>query len=370
MPIWWPGNVKRTEPHVPLVYFDLNHWIELAKANRKKSKNPSYKRLLEICQKANVIGAVSFVLSQTHYLELGNTPTPNQRKSIADVMQELSNFKILLGRPILMRCELRTALNNLSPSKVEEYAPIPLIGHNIFHAMGQAALLRMFDKSSLEDQTDKIRANMDSDEFDKFLASGERFVQSAILRGPKDRGEDAILRKNGYDPAKSRNVTRARAAQEQEFMEILNAGPKAGRSKQLRDHVSARELWIEYKDMLEEEFTIRQQKLDELFPNSSSGSVKDARRFVDSMPGSAVSIAIKTHYHKNSSKTWKENDINDIDAMAVAIPYCDVVFTDLEIRNAVVLSKLPEQMNTAIPKSVEEMIETIQGFIDRSETNP
>lgn len=46
------------------------------------------------------------------------------------------------------------------------------------------------------------------------------------------------------------------------------------------------------------------------------------------MPSVRVAVSLKTHYHKNRQHNWTTNDMYDIDALAVAMPYCDAVFAD------------------------------------------
>ena len=52
------------------------------------------------------------------------------------------------------------------------------------------------------------------------------------------------------------------------------------------------------------------------------------RGFADGMPSCRVSITLKTRYHRNPDHRWLANDIHDIDALSVAVAYCDAVFTD------------------------------------------
>jgi predicted RNase H-like nuclease (RuvC/YqgF family) len=49
------------------------------------------------------------------------------------------------------------------------------------------------------------------------------------------------------------------------------------------------------------------------------------RAFVESMPSTRVAISIKTRYHANRNHRWTMNDIHDIDALSVAVTYCDAV---------------------------------------------
>src|SRR5258708_4515831 len=106
--VGWAGG---TRPPVPLVYFDLNHYIQLAKANRSAAGHasksgrpiavlPGYADLLDAARRAKVEGRARFPLSGVHFMEVAHAvPSPRQRGHVADVMEELSDFGYLLGRP-------------------------------------------------------------------------------------------------------------------------------------------------------------------------------------------------------------------------------------------------------------------------------
>ena len=51
-------------------------------------------------------------------------------------------------------------------------------------------------------------------------------------------------------------------------------------------------------------------------------------QFVHDIPTADVLVAFTKANLKNLNRTWKKNDIHDMDALAVAIPYCDVVVTE------------------------------------------
>jgi hypothetical protein len=46
------------------------------------------------------------------------------------------------------------------------------------------------------------------------------------------------------------------------------------------------------------------------------------------MPSPPVATMLQYHHLKDSSKHWKINDLRDIAALAMTIPYCDIVVTD------------------------------------------
>lgn len=111
----------------------------------------------------------------------------------------------------------------------------------------------------------------------------------------------------------------------------------------LADVVMVREAIVELLDALLEALTYRgicDAKV--LFADEES------RNVVRSMPVSYVSALLKTEQHRNKSKLWVSNDIFDIDAMSLAVPYCDIVVTEKHRCHDLRLAKLESRMNTVI----------------------
>ncbi len=117
-------------------------------------------------------------------------------------------------------------------------------------------------------------------------------------------------------------VAESRAEQEREFKRSLDADPKSRRGR-LNDFVSARELIIEFQNIRPRALEERGLVLSDVMWDPESG-----RRLVRSMRTTDVSIALKAAWHRNGQRAWTVNDIYDIDALALATPYCDVVVTE------------------------------------------
>src|SRR5215211_4633925 len=77
----------------------------------------------------------------------------------------------------------------------------------------------------------------------------------------------------------------------------------------------------------------RHLDLEDLFTDLES-----ARRFVDSMPSADVCVSLMTAAHRNPETKWTGNDMFDIDALSVAVPYCDVVVTERHARHVLTVS--------------------------------
>lgn len=101
---------------------------------------------------------------------------------------------------------------------------------------------------------------------------------------------------------------------------------------------------------------------DDLF-----GDREAIRAFADGMPSNSVVISIKTAYHRNSRHRWTANDIDDIDALAVAVPYCDAVLTDKAARNAIVSTKVDRQAGTFMPRTATELARWLEADASRPE---
>jgi len=73
------------------------------------------------------------------------------------------------------------------------------------------------------------------------------------------------------------------------------------------------------------------------------------------MPSAEVAIELKTAWHRNRDKNWDANDIFDIDALSVAVPYCDVVVTEKACHHVLETSGLGKRMNTALLRNLNDL---------------
>jgi hypothetical protein len=115
--------------------------------------------------------------------------------------------------------------------------------------------------------------------------------------------------------------------------------------------VNARELNIELGEMLARATTATNTSIGQLLDHDRT----KLRNFTDRMPSTRVAVSLKAAYHKDNRHVWTTNDIHDIDALSIAVPYCDVVFTDRAARNQVVSCPELEVFGTVLPRSPEEL---------------
>jgi hypothetical protein len=111
---------------------------------------------------------------------------------------------------------------------------------------------------------------------------------------------------------------------------------------------------FEINEMLVDALAARQLDIEDLLPDPES-----ARRFVDSMPSADVCVSLTTAAHRNPQTTWTGNDIFDIDALSVAVPYCDAVVTERHARHALAVSGAPDRAGTAVMANLAELTAAI-----------
>lgn len=313
-------------PARPLVYLDLNHFIYLARANVSAHTAPSgYPELLAAATTAVREKRAVFPLSGEHLFELAGIKNPKQRKHIADVMESLSGFGYLLGRPEIARLEIEAGIDDIL-GETPQLPPIPLMGPSFGWAFGMIGGVKIVDAGG-NDKSGSIRRMIGTDKYEEVMRLANYTIERAMLDGPPDKDLPA-LRKNGFDPEASRNAQTSRLAFELDLSARLTNDPKWRRGR-LRDVASAREVAHEWLDIINDVTEQRVRRGHPPFDPADS----EGRRLMAAMPHTQVAISMKTHYHRDPAHQWTTNDIIDIDAMSVAYAYCDAVFTDKAARS-------------------------------------
>ena len=329
--IWPPG--LSLPPRPPrLVYLDMLAFINLAKVAIGTGTAPAgYDDLLAACRRARADGHALFPLSSTHIMEIYEIGKIEQRRAVAAVMEELSGFQSILGRPQILELEVEAALNELPNVKIAAATPIPLIGPTVLHAFGQQGGLRFEGAEATESAwwADKLCRDMNIDPGDDAMATLNRWVLRQLVAGPEDH-DDPELRSLGYTLGPWRKMLEQRAEQERYLVGQLDSDPQLRRGR-LRDVVNAREMTIELEEPLAKATTAMGTTIGQLV----DGDRAKLRDFSDGMPSTRVAASMKERYHRDSRHDWTTNDIQDIDALAIALPYLDAILTDKAARNNV-----------------------------------
>lgn len=175
-----------------------------------------------------------------------------------------------------------------------------------------------------------------------------------MLRGPLDDELDDMRQSYGFRPEIPRAAQERRAAQEVDQAARLDEQPRWRRGR-IRDVVAARYVAIELLDMMNRGLDARGRTFDQLFKNDREA----IRRFVDGMPSGDVHISLQVQAHRDGQSPWSVNDIFDIDALANAVPYCDVVVPDARRAHDLVASGCAERFGVDVYAKPEDLVEAL-----------
>jgi hypothetical protein len=326
---------------------------------------PGYDELLDACRRSRADGSALFPLSSTHILEIYDVGSIDQRRDLVAVMEELSDFHCLLGRPQIQELEVEAALAELPTVNVAPEAPVALVGPSVLWPFGKQGVGIEFggvDTDEADWWAEKLCQDMGIDPGANAAATLHRWMERQLITGPENHN-DPELQSYGYTLDVWRDGLEQRAAQERYLVQQLDADPQMRRGR-LRDVVNAREMFIELKETVDRATAALNSsfwelmELDELSEQERRTKVRD---FSDRMPSTRVAVSVKERYHRNNFHDWTSNDINDIDAVAIAVPYCDAVFTDKAARNGVDQAKVLRVFKTFLPRRPQQLTEWLDG---------
>jgi hypothetical protein len=169
-------------------------------------------------------------------------------------------------------------------------------------------------------------------------------------RAPQAAEEELLLPGFGYNPMAAYEVQLQRAAEEMQQVERFNVYP-SWRDQRIHKVVRTREIRSEIEEMLARGLIARGAEPEVL---TKFGPDLDA---FDSMPSFDVSVSMKAAYHRNPKHRWKPNHIQDIDALAETVPYCDIVVTDNEETSHLKQTGVAERLGTTVLSRVTDLIQ-------------
>lgn len=270
-------------------------------------------------------------------MEVTAIKDPQQRSNIADVMAELSGFTYMLGRHLVEELEVEGSLAELLGPDVIDLKPIKLLGYGAAWPFG--IVTSWSPEGEGRAALDRIRAQIGPEAADQYISDFRREAEMVLLHGG-DGGHPAGNWRSMLDNRASREIGQAA---------LIDADPNYPMDK-LRAVVSAGELLHELNEMVASRIAEAGKTLEEVLPTAEV-----AFAFTDGMPSTRVAISMKTHYFKNADNRWTTNDVSDIDALSVAVAYCDAVYSDKKAMHAVKSSPELGVFGTFVPRKPAEM---------------
>lgn len=343
----WPHLVR---PAVPILYLDLNHFINLAKVRWHSGGAPTgYAELWDALCSAVDSGRVVVALSAEHVWEMHGISDHRQRLDVAEVMEELARFQFLLGRAEIGQLEIEAGIRHIL-GEPEPPVPLPLIRATIGQALGIVGGVKIVDDSG-QDVSERTCREVGIAKYEALIARATLTFERGLLAGPSDRDAEILRSEYDYAPEVARASGASRLAFELDLSAKLRADERWRRGR-LRDVVTAREFAHEWLDILNRINRERVKSGQEDFDVSDT----EVLGLIAAMPHSQVAISLKTRYHRNPEHRWSTNDIVDIDAVSVAFAYCDAVFTDNGVRHTLLSSRELRAFPTVVPERPADLV--------------
>lgn len=308
-----------------------------------------YREVLNACLESRDTGKAVFPISSITYFEIENIRQHHQRRDLREVIEELSGHSVVQSRSAIATLEIEAMADSLFGLREPSAEPVQYLGKGVAQAMGLIGGFRIFNKNREDVTTEVARSHpLGYEGFMRKLEETELELSRRVLEGPTD--QDLLqLHHHGWKPRSTLEGAKRRANRESELVRELDKMTRWRKGK-LRDVVVSRELFHEVNEIVYSALGARGLTLDSAF-----GERSKMREAFDSMPSFDVVVSLKESYHKDSKHSWTYNDIYDIDAMAVTLPYCDIVATDKKVANHIKRTKLTKRLNVAAIDKLEEL---------------
>ena len=288
----WPTKIVRPKGLGKLVYLDLNHWIELAKAKTGHATGGQSVALLNACVRARNERKAVFPISDSIYLELTKISS-RQRRHLRETIEEVSELNAILPIVTVVKHEVEETLDRLFGASSTPLGVSPYVGRGWIFAL---------DSGDYADAMSQIRerevgriARVDVElaaSFGRFFDRMQAAKERSILDGPRsDSAFDTLVPHLRTESISE--VMEARLSQEISLRDFLNANPNV-RKNWVRDFVMSRSVKDGILGFVCSGLLARRAEFSELV-----GSLGECRELFDSMPSCDVMITIRTMYHRN-----------------------------------------------------------------------
>lgn len=318
------------------VYLDQNKWIDLARAETGHPDGAPFVETLAVLKKAVVDGRVRFPLSAAHYYETGKQRDRKKRMELATTMARLAGALRIAPPHTIVPWEIHRALVEVFdlPLAVPDLA---VFGDGVAHAFSAPAL----HYSAPSEWHDIPLPSEWQDELQR--RAGPAF-EAMILASVTPEGmpnEVSIAMRD------LKRLTDDRFVRGQE--QVAAAVKQHGRHR-LEDIMLA----TAYTD-IRMPVAVAANGLG-LEPEQVGGNW---RRILEAIPSRWVEMKLRHQRQANPQKVWQGNDLNDVTALAIAVPYCDVVITEKSWASMLSAARVPERFETTVARDLRDLADRL-----------
>ena len=318
------------------VYLDQNKWGDLARAETGHPLGAAFVDVLDTFKQAADDGSARFPLSCAHYYETGKKGNPKKRMELAATMVRLAGQLRIAPPHAIVPREIRRALVAVFdlPTTVPD---LGLFGPGVAHAFA-APSLRYTAPTEwkgivLPPALQEVLQQRCGAEF-------EARILADVM--PEGVSEGARLRLNDY-----KNLTDERFVEGQTAV----AGWIEERGRHRLEDIMLATAFADISEPLAlaaAELGVTGEQLAD-----------NARAIIEEMPSRWVEMKLRQQRQVNPQKSWEGNDLNDVTALAIAVPYCDVVVTEKSWASHVNAAKVGDCFDTLVTGSLLEVADRL-----------
>lgn len=350
-----PGDLHTSRPSV---YLDQWVWVRLACVVEGKPREPGDTKALEAVQGAAAAG-VAFPLSSTHYIETAQVKRPKQRRDLARVMASISYFRTVRGGRVLFRHQMLTAMHELFGRPAFRPTPPDVLGLGANWAFaGEEQFIDIRDGAG-----DRTATEADRPGVGRMRREANQLRETMAIAGPAD-DEVELLRAHGYRPESTTQMSASRLEWEDVFGGLLREAPVS--TAELRVRVTARELLHEHFDLFQQlmaDYGLTLQRALGIHPDHPEAGRAKMMAFSDRIASMRLAVDMKAELFRNATRTWKVNDLHDIDALSLVIPYCHAVVTDRDAADRVRRTGGDRRHNTNVICDLAQVVELLPDLV-------
>lgn len=321
------------------VYLDQMKWIDLARAESGHALGAGIVDPLRVLKRAVADGRVRFPLSAAHYFETGKQRNPRRRKELAATMASLAGTLRIAPPHAIVPWEIRRALIEVLDLPISA-TPIELFGRGAAHALASPTLRYTAPTEYQGHQLpDSLRRDLERRVEPEYE---EMILASVTPEGVPDEMRFAL---NDV-----KNLTDDRFVSGQNY--VANEISKLGRGR--LDDVMLATAFADIIDPLRAAARELAVSLDDdILDRGRMGTL------IDHMPSRWVEMMLRRQRQANPQKAWHGNDLNDVTALAIAVPYCDVVVTERSWSAMLNAAKVPQRFDTLVTPHLQDVIDLL-----------
>ena len=349
-------------PEARIVYLDLKDWIAFAQVVSGHKHGSKHREVFDLCLQAVENGDAVMPLSLATYAELMKWKSPRQRRHVCTAIELLTDgYKTILCEIVLGVLELDQALFDNGTTQQLIWGRVPYVGVGVMHGNGRRLNPLIVDESGRDITADAFptlhpiaQQFLDEDRV-------SRVMSRYMIAGPSDQAAEDELRSSGWKPESIAQMYEEMRDFENEFAAIL-ADPAHQpdllrgeqydwRNARLRDGVAAREVVYRVMPSL---VHLGISPIEVFNLDGSPEALQEARELTASLPIFDAAVALKHSLHHENHR-WTVNDIYDITALTVALPYCDVVCSDKSMRHHIEKTGIAERLGTTVINDLHDL---------------